>query len=84
VPTQRGISTNAQIFFALLVPLYLNSSANLAELKEFGWFETNSAGNVIGTKHVLFHGSGVPPGTAVPDAVGATVSFMPTQYFGYY
>jgi hypothetical protein len=37
-----------------------------------------------GTKHVLFQGGGFPPGTLTPDPVGKTVTFTPTQYFGFY
>ena len=62
----------------LKATLYLNSSANPAEINEFGWFETNATGTVIGTAHALFQGS------PTPSPVGATASFTPTQYFGYY
>ena len=48
-------------------------------LNEIGWFETNANGSVIGTKHVLFRGSGGPP-----DPVGKKVTFKPTEFFGYY
>ena len=54
------------------------------EVNEIGWFETNSTGSVVGTKHILFHGGGVPPGSAIPDPVGKRVTFKPTQHFGYY
>ena len=64
--------------------LYLNTATNTQEINEFGWFETNSTGTVNGNKHVLFRGSGNPPGTATPDPVGKTVGFTPTQYFGFY
>lgn len=40
--------------------------------------------NHHGTKHVLFQGSGYPAGSATPDPVGKTVTFTPTQYFGFY
>jgi hypothetical protein len=67
--------------------LYLNTATNNYEINDFGWFETNSTGSVIGTKHLLFHGTGFPtnpsaPGT--PDPVGKVVAFTPTQYFGFY
>jgi len=39
--------------------LYLNSATNTVEINEFGWFETNAAGTVKGTRHVLFHGGGI-------------------------
>ena len=64
--------------------LFLNSATNTREINEFGWFETNSTGTVNGTKHILFNGSGYPPGTQTPDPIGRTVTFTPTQYFGYY
>lgn len=54
------------------------------EINEFGWFETNATGSVVGTRHILFKGGGVPPGTLTPDPVGKTVTFKPTHYFGYY
>jgi hypothetical protein len=68
----------------LKATLYLNNSANPSEINEFGWFETNSTGTVIGNRHKLFQGSGEPPGTLTPDPVGKTVSFTPTRYFGFY
>jgi hypothetical protein len=64
--------------------LYLNTATNNREINEFGWYETDATGSVNGTKHVLFQGSGYPPGTLTPDPVGKTVTFAPTQYFGFY
>jgi hypothetical protein len=64
--------------------LYLNSATNTREINEFGWFETNSTGTSNGTKHIIFNGSGYPPGTQTPDPVGRVVTFTPTQYFGFY
>ena len=64
--------------------LYLNTATNTQEINEFGWFETNSTGTVNGTKHIIFNGSGFPPGTQTPDPVGKIVTFTPTQYFGFY
>lgn len=49
--------------------------AGLAGSNIFGWFETNAAGNVIGTMHQLFAG---------PDSAGAVASFAPTAYYGFY
>jgi hypothetical protein len=54
------------------------------EINEIGWFETDAAGSVAGTRHILFRGGGVPPGSATPDPVGKTVEFKPTEHFGYY
>jgi hypothetical protein len=59
-------------------------SANPIEINEFGWFETNSSGTVIGTRHRLFQGSGEPTGSLTPDHVGKTVVFEPSTYFGFY
>jgi hypothetical protein len=64
--------------------LFLNASANPIEINEFGWFETNATGSVVGARHILFQGSGEPTGTLTPDRVGKTVVFTPTTYFGYY
>lgn len=68
----------------LRATLYLNFSANPTEINEFGWFETNSGGSMIGTRHKLFQGSGEPTGSLTPDPVGKSVTFTPTRYFGYY
>jgi len=68
----------------LRATLEIQLSTVTVEVNEFGWFETNSAGTVVGTKHMLFKGGGVPPGSLTPDPVGATVVFRPTPYFGYY
>jgi hypothetical protein len=64
--------------------LYLNTATNTREINEFGWFQTNSSGTLNGTKHIIFQGSGYPPGTLTPDPVGKVVAFTPTQYFGFY
>jgi hypothetical protein len=68
----------------LRATLQLQLSSKSTEINEFGWFETNATGTVLGPKHRLFQGSGVPPGTLTPDPVGKTVTFKPTKYFGYY
>ncbi len=68
----------------LRATLYLNASAVATEINEFGWFETNATGTVIGVRHMLFQGSGEPTGSLTPDPVGKTVAFTPTTYFGYY
>lgn len=68
----------------LKATLQLQLSSKSTEINEFGWFETNKTGTVLGARHRLFHGSGVPPGSLTPDPVGKTVSFKPSQYFGYY
>ena len=64
--------------------LHLNTATNTREINEFGWFETDSTGSIHGAHHVIFNGSGFPPGSRKPDPVGKTVTFAPTQYFGYY
>jgi hypothetical protein len=68
----------------LTATLFLNASANPSEINEFGWFQTNATGTVIGTRHMLFQGTGEPPGTLTPDPVGKSVTFTPTTYFGFY
>jgi len=80
-PTMFFRSSRGQTYQATL---FLNTATNTYEINEFGWFETNAAGTLNGTKHVIFQGSGYPPGTLTPDPVGKTVTFTPTQYFGYY
>ena len=68
----------------LKATLFLNASAVPSEINEFGWFETNATGAVVGARHKLFQGSGEPAGSLTPDPVGKTVTFKPTPYFGYY
>jgi hypothetical protein len=55
--------------------LYLEKVA--ANKNIFGWFETDSAGSVLGAKHVLFDGNVVSP-------VSGPVNFAPTAYNGFY
>ena len=68
----------------LKATLKLQLSTVPVEINEFGWFETNATGSVVGTRHILFKGGGVPPGSLTPDPVGKSVTFRPTLYFGYY
>lgn len=68
----------------LKATLQLQLSSKSTEINEFGWFETNKTGTVLGAKHKLFQGSGVPPGSLTPDRAGKVATFKPTQYFGYY
>jgi len=68
----------------LRATLELQFSTVPAEINEFGWFETDAHGSIVGARHLLFHGGGVPPGSATPDPVGKSVTFKPTEYFGYY
>lgn len=68
----------------LKATLQIQLSSKATEINEFGWFETNKTGTVLGPKHRLFQGSGVPPATLTPDPVGQAVTFKPTQFFGYY
>lgn len=65
----------------LRATLALQLSTNSNELNEFGWFETNSSGGVVGNKHILFQGSGVPPGALTADPVGTTVTFRANAVF---
>ena len=75
--TQTSSGYRWQTFRATL---YANLSANPSEINQFGWFETDAAGDKIGAIHELFSGSEASP----PSAVGSTLQFTPTQYFGYY
>jgi hypothetical protein len=68
----------------LTATLQLQLSTVDTEINEFGWFETNSTGTMLGPIHRLFQGSGVPPGSLVPSPVGKKVTFKPTKYFGFY
>ena len=68
---------------SLVATLYLNATANPNEVNDFGWFETNAAGTVAGTKHKLFGGTGVTK-DLIPTPTGTSVTFTPTRYFGYY
>ncbi|MEQ1557803.1 MAG: hypothetical protein ABL933_02535 [Methyloglobulus sp.] len=68
----------------LRATLFLNSSSYAREINEFGWFETDPTGSAIGTRHILFQGTGDNNGTLKPDRIGKTVVFAPTPYFGYY
>lgn len=64
----------------LRATLELQLSTVPTEVNEIGWFETNATGSTVGTLHALFKGSDNVP----PDPVGATVTFKPTPYYGYY
>jgi hypothetical protein len=68
----------------LKATLELQMATVPVEVNEIGWFETGSNGGFVGARHVLFGGCGVPPGSAIPDPVGKTVTFRPTEHFGYY
>jgi hypothetical protein len=68
---------------SLTATLYLNATANPDEVNDFGWFETNSTGTVVGTKHKLFSGTGITK-DQIPTPTGTTVVFTPTRYFGYF
>ena len=87
--SDTGGARDNTVFFrntigTLKATLFLNASANPSEINEFGWFETNSTGTIVGRRHRLFQGSGEPTGSLTPDPVGKTVTFTPTTYFGYY
>jgi len=66
--------------------LVLNNTAVPCGVNAFGWFETNSTGSSVGNMHQLFQGTGEPryECALTPSPVGTTVTFTPTQYFGYY
>lgn len=67
----------------LRATLYLNATAVANEVNDFGWFETNSTGSMVGTRHLLFSGTGNNK-DQIPTATGTSVNFTPTRYFGYY
>jgi hypothetical protein len=84
-----GGGQDALIYFKsdnkhLRATLQLQLSTVDTEINEFGWFETNSTGTMLGPIHRLFQGSGVPTGSLVPSPVGKKVTFKPTRYFGFY
>jgi hypothetical protein len=68
----------------LVATLELQFTTVRGEVNEIGWFETDANGSLVGTRHLLFSGGGVPPGSATPDPVGKKVTFRPTPHFGYY
>ena len=63
--------------------MYLNATANPSEVKDFGWFETNSTGSIVGTRHLLFSGTGITY-DQIPTPTGTSIVFTPTRYFGFY
>ena len=67
----------------LVATLFLNATANPNEVNDFGWFQTNSTGTVVGTRHKLFSGTGVTK-DQIPTPTGTAVVFTPTRYFGFY
>lgn len=68
---------------SLVATLFLNATANPNEVNDFGWFETNATGTVLGARHKLFSGTGVTK-DQIPTPIGTAVTFTPTRYFGYY
>jgi hypothetical protein len=64
----------------LKATLELQFTTEPGNINEIGWFETNSSGSVVGTRHILFRGGA----SATPDPVGKKVEFKPTEHFGYY
>ena len=68
---------------SLRATLYLNATANPNEVNDFGWFETNSTGSIVGVRHKLFSGTGVTK-DQIPTPTGTSVFFTPTRYFGFY
>jgi len=67
----------------LAAVLNLNSSVIPEEVNDFGWFETNATGTLLGKRHQLFSGTGSDH-NLTPDRVGKVALFTPTAYFGYY
>src|SRR5215470_6724133 len=86
--SDTGGARDNKVFFhssgrTLIATLLMNATANPSEVNDFGWFETDSSGTVSGRKHKLFSGTGVTQ-DQLPTRTGATVSFTPTAYFGFY
>ena len=67
----------------LRATLYLNATANPDEVNDFGWFETNATGTIVGTRHLLFSGTAVTK-DQIPTPTGTSLVFSPTRYFGFY
>jgi len=89
--TDTGGAIDPKVYFrrdpgdhTLVATLELQFTTVAGEVNEIGWFETDAAGSLVGPRHILFHGGGVPPGSATPDPVGKKVTFTPTHHFGYY
>jgi hypothetical protein len=82
-----GGALDSRFFFKKDTPNELRATLELqlsrlaSELNEFGWFETNADGTLIGEMHPLFLGSRSPTG---PTPVGTVVTFTPTRFYGYY
>jgi len=82
--TDTGGAIDPNFFFSgdtpnpLQATLELQLSNGTNEINEFGWFETDSTGSMKGPLHRLFLGS------PKPDPAGTTVTFTPTQFYGYY
>jgi len=85
-----GGALDRKFFFKRDTPIALQATLELQlsrfanEINEFGWFETDETGSIIVQRHRLFTGSGFPFGSSTPDPVGTTVTFTPTQFYGYY
>jgi hypothetical protein len=83
--TGGGLDTN--VWFkrntpnSLKATLEIQLSNSSSEINEFGWFETDKDGDVIGERHLLFSGS---KEGSTPTPVGTSHSFRPTRYYGYY
>jgi hypothetical protein len=82
--TDTGGGLDPNLFFHRTAPETLRATLEVSlaqsppgiiETNSFGWFETDSLGSVIGTRHPLF--SPTSPVTAV-------ATFQPTEYYGYY
>jgi len=86
--SDTGGARDSKVYFhgtggSYVATLFLNATANPNEVNDFGWFETNSTGTVVGNRHLLFSGTGVTK-DQIPTPTGTTLIFKPTAYFGYY
>jgi hypothetical protein len=79
--TDTGGGLDPNFFFQRPAPETLKATLEVSlatvpnETNSFGWFETDSLGSFIGTRHPLFSASDTP---------GTVTFFQPTQFYGYY
>jgi hypothetical protein len=69
--------------------LELQLSETATELNEFGWFETDANGNIIGKPQPLFFGTPLPPNPSEPPASQAGTISIPfpsptTRFYAFY
>ena len=73
-----GGSSDLNFYFAGALPPGYKATLEgeyAGAIGEFGWFETNSTGSILGTQHPLF---------TFTDTIGTVRNFTPTPFYGYY